>query len=920
MPLAPGTRVGSFEVIAALGAGGMGEVYRARDSRLDREVALKVLPDVFTSDPERLARFEREAKVLASLNHPNIAQVYGYEAAAIAMELVEGPTLDEIINGTAPGETPQPGQPPKGLPLERALAIARQIATALEAAHDQGIVHRDLKPANVKVREDGAVKVLDFGLAKAFAADAESAQSAVSNSPTLTARSTQLGMILGTAAYMAPEQAKGRAVDRRADVWAFGVVLFEMLAGRRAFEGEDVSDVLASVLKTEPDWGVLPADLPAPVRRLIQRCLVKDPKRRLRDVAEGLLQMDEGMAAASASASAVSAASLAIPIARPQPLWRRALPIVATAVAAGAIVFAVDRWRTPASVASPPIRFQHVPQTDAPMYTSQAGQDLAISPDGQTIAFVAQELNRPPSLWVRRLDQLEASRLRGGETGIAPFISRDNAWVAFLDAGDMSILKKVSILGGPATQLTKGKASILGATWTDDGFIVFGQGPGPLYIVGEGGGEAKPLTELGSADSAHTWPSAIPGTKIIVFTSTAGGVSPANGGQLAAFDRATNRMVQLKLPGMHPRWVPTGHVVYAAIDGTLRAVRFDPKTMTVSGNPIPVMEGVGVKLSGAAQFEVADDGRLVYSGGSSSLQVPRTLAWVDRTGKETPIAAPSRSYYYARLSPDGGRVTTDIREADQNTWIWDLKRETLLRLTDKPGQYQYGLWTPDNQRVVFTGGLNSPSNLFQMRPDGTGTMEPVTDLTKDKLTPYPNAVTPDGKYVIFRASVGANKNDLFYAPLTGSDHTYTKLLGTDHDEKNATVSPDGKWFAFESDLTGHNEVYVRPFPNADAAQFPISTAGGFKPAWVGREIFYLTEDGKMMAVTVDTTKGFVAEKPVELFKMAPYFTGAVGRNYDVTSDGKRFIMIKNAAGTGGNQVTPIVVVLNWAEELRGKIK
>jgi len=332
MPLTPGTRIGSFEVISALGAGGMGEVYRARDTRLDREVALKVLPDAFTSDPERLARFEREAKVLASLNHPNIAQVYGFEGTAIAMELVEGPTLDEIINGTAPGEAPQPGRAPQGVPLERALAIARQIATALEAAHDQGIVHRDLKPANVKVREDGTVKVLDFGLAKAFAADAEAAASGVSNSPTLTARSTQLGMILGTAAYMAPEQAKGRAVDRRADVWAFGAVLFEMLSGRRAFEGDDVSEVLASVLKSDPEWIALPADIPAPVRKLIQRCLVKDPKRRLRDVAEGLLQMDEGLAAAASLPAPMPATIVEGP--PPRSFLRRAVPILLTALVA----------------------------------------------------------------------------------------------------------------------------------------------------------------------------------------------------------------------------------------------------------------------------------------------------------------------------------------------------------------------------------------------------------------------------------------------------------------------------------------------------------------------------------------------------------------------------------------------------------
>src|SRR5687768_1766932 len=401
MSLSPGAKIGVFQIVSKLGQGGMGEVYVARDTRLDRDVALKVLPELFTSDPDRLARFEREAKVLASLNHPNIAQVYGFEGNAIAMELVDGQTLEEIIRSSeagplGPADTPglktrPPFDKPPGLPLDRVLPIMRQIAIALEAAHDQGIIHRDLKPANVKVREDGTVKVLDFGLAKAFAADAESVASGVQNSPTLTARSTQMGMILGTAAYMSPEQAKGRPVDRRADVWAFGVVFFEMLAGRRAFEGDDVSDVLASVLKTEPDWSLLPADLPPPVRRLLRRCLEKDPKKRLRDVAEGMLQLDEGLAAGSLTSTITAAdAAAASGIRRAQPLWRRALPIAATAAATAAIVFAIGMWRRPEPPAPPATaRLQHVPPAAATLFSTGIHRDLAISPDGRAIAYVS---------------------------------------------------------------------------------------------------------------------------------------------------------------------------------------------------------------------------------------------------------------------------------------------------------------------------------------------------------------------------------------------------------------------------------------------------------------------------------------------------------------------------------------------------
>ena len=902
----------------------MGEVYRARDTKLDRTVALKVLPDAFVSDPERLARFEREAKVLASLNHPNIAQVYGFEGTAIAMELVEGPTLEDIIAGAAAVDGAPPTGVPAALPLDRALAIARQIATALEAAHDQGIIHRDLKPANVKVREDGAVKVLDFGLAKAFAADAEAAASGVSNSPTLTARSTQLGMILGTAAYMAPEQAKGRAVDRRADVWAFGVVLFEMLAGRRAFEGDDVSDVLASVLKTDPDWSVLP-DLPAPVRRLIQRCLVKDPKRRLRDVAEGLLQMDEGLAAASATAAATSQIAAPIVIHERPPMWRRVVPIVLTAAIVAGVMYGISVWRTPAPIAQTPIRFTHLPPAASALYATQAHRDLVLSPDGKTIVYTSID-GALPTLWIRHLDQLEAAVLRGADGAVEPFVSLDNAWVGFVDTSDQTVLKKVSILGGPATNLGKMKYQILGASWTEDKSIIVGQSSGGLLIIGDGGGESKPLTQLDATnrESAHLWPYAVPGSSVVLFVASLGSLTPVSGGQLAAFDRATGRTERLKIQGVMPRYVKGGHLVYASQDGTLRAVKFDLKTMTTSGNPVPVVESVGVKVSGAAEYDVANDGRLVYASASSNLLSARTLSWVDRTGKETAIAnAPPRSYFYARISPDQKHVALDIRDNDQNTWIWDLERETLLRLTDRPGQYQYGLWVPpDGQRVVFSSVTAGQTDVFRMNADATGQMERVTDTSKDKITPYPNAITPDGKEVIFRASSAETKNDLFVTALTGTDRKIRKLLATDHDEYNATISPDGKWIAYQSDLPGHFEVYVRPYPDTETRQVPLSTTGGLKPVWspTGKEIFYVSNTGFLMAVPVDTTKGFVPGKPVQLFNTKPYFVAAVGTNYDVTKDGKRFIMVKLPEATDGGGGYPIVMVLNWADELASRLK
>ena len=706
---------------------------------------------------------------------------------------------------------------------------------------------------------------------------------------------------------MAPEQAKGRAVDRRADVWAFGAVLFEMLAGRRAFEGDDVSDVLASVLKSDPEWVALPADIPAPVRKLIQRCLVKDPKRRLRDVAEGLLQMDEGLAAASIPAPTPAT----IGEGRPQrSIVRRAVPILLTAAVAAAAMFAIDRWREPAPIAETPIRFEHVPPAEAALYTSQNHHDLALSPDGKTIVYTSLD-GALPVLWIRRLDQLGATRLRGAEAAVGPFVSADNAWVGFSDAGDQNVLKKVSILGGPATNLGKMRYQILGASWTDDQSIIVGQSVRPAAHHGRRRRRPETADATGrqgprvGASVAY----AVPGSPVVLFVAALGSLTPVSGGQLAAFDRSTGRTVRLQIQGVMPRYVSSGHLVYASQDGTLRAVRFDLKSMTVSGNPVPVVEAVGVKVSGAAEYDIANDGRLAYASGNSNLLSGRTLAWVDRTGKETAINAPVRSYFYARLSPDGTHVALDVRDTEQNTWIWDLARETLLRLTDKPGQYQYGVWVPpDGQRVVFSSVTSGQTDLFQMKADGTGQMERLTDTTKAKMTPYPNAITPDGKDVIFRASSTETKNDLFAVPLTGGDRTSRKLLATDHDEYNAAMSPDGKWMAYQSDLPGHFEVYVRPYPDVDSRQIQLSTAGGVKPVWspTGKEIFYLSTTGSMMSVPVDTTRGFVPGKPVPLFNTRPYFSSAVGRNYDVTNDGKRFIMVKLPEALQ-NAALPIVV-------------
>jgi hypothetical protein len=732
LALIPGTRLGPYEIVSALGAGGMGEVYRARDTKLNRDVALKVISDTFALDPDRLARFRREAQVLASLNHPHIAAIHGFEDSgdthALVLELVEGETLaDQIARGA--------------IPLDEALPIARQIAEALEAAHDQGIIHRDLKPANIKITPDGNVKVLDFGLAKLTegGGPGRAGELHLTQSPTITnpAQMTGVGVILGTAAYMAPEQAKGQAADKRADVWAFGAVVFEMLTGQRLFTGETISDTLASVLKNEPNWGTLPEATPTAVRRLLRRCLEKDRKRRLDSAADAGLEIEEALTAPSATDRAAGQPGAAL-----RSAWARALPwAVVGALAAGLVVVLV-LW-APWRAAAPPHVTRTAIATSGPAVLTINGfnGDLALSPDGTHVVYVG---NNGTQLFVRALDALEPVAIATGGAVQGPFVSPDGQGVGFFDG---TTLRKVAITGGPPITLTSVNGLPTGATWALDDTIIFATTSVAtgLQRVSAAGGTPEVLTRPDHAhgEGSHLWPEILPGGRALLFTITSqtGGLETA---QVAVRDLRTGTQKVLLRGGSHGHYVASGHLVYVAA-GTLRAIPFDLARLVTQGTAVPVLPRLATTSFGAGDFAVAADGTLVYVDAPGSLAPnARTLVWVDRMGKEESVAAPPRAYQHPRLSPDGTRVALSSIDQENDLWIWDLGRATLTRMTFDAGLDQFPVWTPDGRRIVFSSARSGQLNLWWQAADGTGAAERLTTSSNPQLV---TGITPDGTAV-----------------------------------------------------------------------------------------------------------------------------------------------------------------------------
>jgi eukaryotic-like serine/threonine-protein kinase len=893
-----GLRVGVYEVLEPIGSGGMGEVYRARDTTLGREVALKVLPQHLALDSDRLARFRREAQVLASLNHPNIAAIYGFEESisvppppqgsdepaqssntlvrALVLELVEGPTLaDRLAQGP--------------IPVDDALSIARQIAEALAAAHEHGIVHRDLKPANIKVRPDGQVKVLDFGLAKALDPVADAADIAA---PPTISPVTELGVILGTPAYMSPEQTKGRPMDKRSDVWAFGCILYEMLTGTRAFGGDDVSDTLAAVLRGEPDWTRLPAAVPPPVRALIAGCLHKDRKQCIADISAARFLMSERQ----------TNGALPPLVTLRQPLWRRALPIAVSAAIIGIVAWGVRPSSSSNATTPHAVRFVVAAPRGTSFGTRSESSFPAISPDGTRLVFRVQRQGELV-LAVRAIDALDAQVLTGTEGASYAFWSPDSRVIAFFAGGR---LKTIGAAGGPIQTICD--AWLGGGTWNRQGLIVFGSSEG-LFKVPATGGQPSPLRILQKDEGAHTFPQFLPdGRRFLYFAAP-------NAVYLGSIDGKPS--VRVLVSDFGARYAPPGYLVFMQ-NGKLLAQRFDTDEARLIGDPVQIGENLSAFPGiGETPFSASDNGVLAYA---ADPPVNVRLEWVDRAGRPVQSIGsfPFGRYADPELSPDGKQIamesvpaprTTAAPFANQDVWVIDLEHGRSTQLTFDPASDERPIWSPDGRQLVFLSRRRGAEGLYQKVASG--------EKPEELLLRAEGAAAQTGLWPWDWSSHGimydtGRRSDLWLLPLVGDRKPYLLVRGA----SNGRVSRDGRWLAYSSSELGSREVFVKSFPPSEV-KWRISTdGGGFQPMWRrdGKELFYLATDGKLMGVRVASDGGtFRAEVPQVLFQTG--LNGLYGRlrSYGVSSDGERFLMSvpEDPAVTAS-----IVVVANWPAALK----
>jgi len=894
--LSAGSRLGPYEILAPIGAGGMGEVWKARDARLDRSVAIKVLPEEFFEDKDRLLRFEREAKALAALNHLGIAAVHSFEAVdgrhILVMELVEGEGLDARIARGA-------------IPPDEALPIARQIAEALEAAHERGIVHRDLKPANVMVTPEGRVKVLDFGLAKALDPDAASGSAPqVTQSPTITARATAAGVILGTAAYMSPEQARGRSVDKRADIWAYGCVLFEMLTGKRVFEGETASDVLAAVLRQEVDFGALPPGTPQGIARLLRRCLKRDVQSRLHDIGDAKIEIDDAIESPAERSSA------AVPSKTAGERVLRVLPwLVAAAMA---LVLLLSTRRAPPGAGAVVHLSLNVPEGVSldPNLQTQI-QLLAISPDGSRIAFRGRS-GEERRIFLRDLSRESSEPMAGTEGGEDPFFSPDGEWLGFFSGAK---LKKTAIRGGTPITLAAAAQS-RGAAWGDDGTIVFSPTVNsPLFRIPAAGGEPRPLTALDAAgrERTHRWPEILPGGKTVLFTvGTEDKPGDYDEARIDAVSLATGKRHVVYRGASLARYAPSGRLLLAR-HGDLLAVPFDAKSGEVRGTPVPVLQGVsGDSRSGIAFFGAARTGALAYAVGLSAQGITE-IVWMDRAGRREPTGIPPGIYTSVMLSPDGQKLAYSEGPAGgarSDVWIADLSHGGQFQLTSN-GQAGSPCWTPDGTSLVYSTPAGDA--IMRQRADGSGAAEMLWKSTR--LVPIStDSFAPDGSALLFTLSGLPSRADIFLLPLSG-ERTARTLIATPGSETGGMVSPNGRWLAYDGEYEAGQQVYVQAFPSL-AGRWQVSRRGGAGPLWSrdGKELFYVSGE-EIFAVPIQQAPAFTPGEPRPLFRIDRPGSSEGSEFYDVTPDGKRFIVLVRQKDS--TKAPRIDVILNFGKLLAG---
>ena len=891
MALLTGSQLGPYQIVAPLGVGGMGEVYRAHDSRLRREVAIKVVPEATAHDAVRMARFAREAQFLAALNHPNIGSIYGFEESstmlALVMELVEGPTLaDRIAQGP--------------IPVEDALPILKQIAEALEYAHDRGIVHRDLKPANIKIKPDGTVKVLDFGLAKALSDDINPTD--ISNSPTLTAAATKAGLILGTAAYMAPEQARGKAVDRRADIWSFGAVAFEMLTGKMAFKGDTVSDTLAAVIRGEPEWTFLPASVPNEIQQLIRRCLNKDPRQRLQSIGEARIAIANVMESRTApmKGPSISAASISAATLEKE---NRALKILAGCglaallIAAGFLV--ANLLHSGSTRENLPIRFAILPPPGTSL--NSVLRTVAISQDGSRIALSATSSDGP-RLYLRDMNSASSIPIAGAEGAVNPVFSPDGRWLAFFAAGK---LKKISLDGGAPVVVADGITSPKGLSWGTDHNIYFAPSLSSAIVrVSDSGGPPQAATKLQAdkGELADFSPDVLPDGKTLLFTAFSGG--NMDDGALVAQKIGSDERKVIVAKGADAHFFAPNHLLYVR-GGNLMIAEFNTGKLETTGSPAVVVQDVLMQpATGLAQYDVSSSGTLIYVNGGKQA-VENSLVLAEHDAKVQPLPVKPNLYESPRFSPDGKLLALTVRLPDPDIWVYDMERGALRRITFAPGEDELPVWSPDGKRIAFAS--NGRQQAFMVAVDGSGQEE---RLMKNESHFHLQSWSPDGKIIAYERLGSSGQYEIWMLPLDGDRKPYPYLVSQFHVSQPA-FSKDGNWLAYTSNESGRSEVYVQRFPGP-GEKIQVSTDGGNHPVWSrdGKQLVY-ENTGTLWATEVLLSPFRVGKSRV--LYQGDIWNDAAGPNYTLAPGGHRIVVVERIKDPEGGNVK---VVVNWNQELQ----